>query len=155
MEDEGIKVGEVAPEFTLKDHHGKDFNLSDCRGKKVILSFHPLAWTSVCTRQMQHLEGKFDRIAQLGGLGFGLSVDSTFCKNAWAKDIGIEKTPLLSDFWPHGEYAAKLGLFRRVEGTSMRAVVILDGSGKVAWKKIYPIPEVPDIEEIMTELEKI
>lgn len=155
MEDEGIKVGEVAPEFTLKDHHGKEFNLSDCRGKKVILSFHPLAWTSVCTRQMQHLEGKFDRIAQLGGLGFGISVDSTFCKNAWAKDIGIERTPLLSDFWPHGEYAAKLGLFRRVEGTTMRAVVILDGSGKVAWKRIYPIPELPDIEEIMTELEKI
>jgi peroxiredoxin len=155
LEDEGIKVGEVAPEFTLKDHHGKDFNLSDCRGKKVILSFHPLAWTSVCTKQMQHLEGKSDRIAQLGGLGFGISVDSTFCKNAWAKDIGIERTPLLSDFWPHGEYAAKLGLFRRVEGTTMRAVVILDGSGKVAWKRIYPIPELPDIEEIMTELEKI
>ncbi len=155
MDEEGIKIGEVAPGFTLKDNHGKDFTLGDFKGKKVVLSFHPLAWTGVCTTQMQQLESKFEKIAEFGGVGFGLSVDSTFCKKAWAENIGVEKTPLLSDFWPHGGYAAELGLFREVEGTSKRAVVILDADGKVAWKKIYPVPEVPDIEEIMTELEKV
>ena len=150
-----INLGDIAPDFTLKDHNGKDVKLSDYRGRQVILSFHPLAWTGVCTTQMQQLDAKFDGIAEEGGVGFGLSVDSTFCKHAWAKDIGIERTPLLSDFWPHGGYAAELGLFREVEGTSKRAVVILDAEGKVAWKKVYPIPEVPDIDEIMTELGKV
>ncbi len=154
MSKEEIKVGDAAPDFALKDHNGNDVKLSDYKGKKVILSFHPLAWTDVCRTQMRQLDAKFDRIAELGGVGFGLSVDSTFCKHAWAKDIGVEKTPLLADFWPHGGYAAELGLFREVEGTSKRAVVILDADGKVAWKKVYPIPEVPDIDEIMAELEK-
>ena len=149
-----INVGEMAPGFNLKDQNGKDHTLADYKGKKVILSFHPLAWTGLCTTQMQQLDGKFDRIAELGGVGLGLSIDSTFTKHAWAKDMGVEKTPLLSDFWPHGGYAAELGLFRDVEGTAKRAVVILDAEGKVAWKKVYPIPEVPDIEEIMSELEK-
>lgn len=149
-----INIGDMAPDFTLKDHDGNDVTLSDYRGKKVILSFHPLAWTGVCTTQMQQLDGKFDEIAGHAGVGFGLSVDSTFCKHAWAKDMGVKRTPLLSDFWPHGGYASDLGLFREVEGTSKRAVVILDADGKVAWKKIYPIPEVPDIDEIMAELAK-
>jgi peroxiredoxin len=155
MGDQEIKLGDTAPDFTLKDHHGNDLNLSDYKGKKVILSFHPLAWTSACTKQMQQLDGKAERISALGGVGLGLSVDSTFCKHAWAKEIGVEKTPLLSDFWPHGGYADQLGLFRKVEGTSKRAVVILDGEAKVAWKKVYPIEEVPDITEIMAELERI
>ena len=154
MSGKEINLGEIAPDFNLKDHNGNDVRLSDHKGKKVILSFHPLAWTGVCTTQMQQLESKFDKIARLGGVGLGLSVDSTFCKHAWAKEIGVKKTPLVSDFWPHGGYSAELGLFRDVEGTSKRAVVILDAQGKVAWKKVYPVPEVPDIEEIMAELEK-
>ena len=154
MSGKEINLGEIAPDFNLKDHNGNDVRLSDHKGKKVILSFHPLAWTGVCTTQMQQLESKFDKIARLGGVGLGLSVDSTFCKHAWAKEIGVKKTRLVSDFWPHGGYSAELGLFRDVEGTSKRAVVILDAQGKVAWKKVYPVPEVPDIEEIMAELEK-
>ncbi|HEC83203.1 MAG TPA: redoxin domain-containing protein, partial [Firmicutes bacterium] len=43
-----MEVGDLAPDFTLKDHHGKDVALSTFRGKKVALAFHPLAWTSVC-----------------------------------------------------------------------------------------------------------
>lgn len=149
-----INVGDPVPDFSLKDHNGNDHTLSGYKGKKVILSFHPLAWTGVCTTQMKDLESKADRIAELGGVGLGLSVDSTFTKHAWAKDMGVEKTPLLSDFWPHGGYAAQLGLFRDVEGTSKRAVVIVGADGKAAWKKVYPIPEAPDIEEIVSELEK-
>jgi peroxiredoxin len=148
-----INIGDAAPNFDLKDQNGKDHALADYKGKKVVLSFHPLAWTGVCTTQMQQLESKFDEIARLGGVGLGLSIDSTFCKHAWAKDMGVKHTPLLSDFWPHGGYAQELGLFRDVEGTSKRAVVILDAAGKVTWKKVYPVAQVPDIEEIMKALE--
>ena len=40
-------VGEKIADFNLKDHHGQDFRLSDFAGKKVLLSFHPLAWTGL------------------------------------------------------------------------------------------------------------
>lgn len=41
-----IKVGEKAINFTLKDQNGKEVSLKDFKGKKVLLSWHPLAWTA-------------------------------------------------------------------------------------------------------------
>ena len=66
--------------------------------------------------------------------------------------MGVEKTPLLADFWPHGGVAIEYGIFRDAHGTSERCVFILDDTGKVKWKKIYPIAERPDIEEIVAQL---
>ena len=51
-----LQKGETAPEFVLKDQHGEEFRLSDLKGRRVLLSFHPLAWTGVCAKQMQSLE---------------------------------------------------------------------------------------------------
>jgi peroxiredoxin len=149
MAGKAVDVGEVAPDFTIKDNHGKDVNLGRQRGKKVVLGFHPLAWTAVCAQQMKDLEANSDRFAKAGAIAYGLSVDSTFCKKAWAEHLGIEKTQLLSDFWPHGAVAAAYGVFRDAHGTSERAVFIVDEKGTVRFRKIYPIAEVPDIEEIV------
>jgi peroxiredoxin len=154
MDQREIKVGDIAPDFTLKDHNGKDVKLSGLKGKKVVLGFHPLAWTSVCAQQMKDLEasaGEFDR---LGAVALGLSVDSSFSKHAWAASLGITRTPLLADFWPHGGVAASYGIFRDVEGTSKRVVVIVDAKGTVRFTKVYPISEVPDIKEIVAEAAK-
>ncbi|MFZ1947876.1 MAG: redoxin domain-containing protein, partial [bacterium] len=85
----------------------------------------------------------------------GLSIDSEFTKKAWAESLGITKTPLLADFWPHGGVAAQYGIFRERNGYSERAVFILDENGVVRFKKIYPIKEVPDIKEIVAEVAKI
>ena len=51
-----IKVGTIVPNFTLEDNKGNMVSLKDYRGRKVLLSWHPLAWTSVCTDQMRSLE---------------------------------------------------------------------------------------------------
>ncbi|MDH4137919.1 MAG: peroxiredoxin [Anaerolineae bacterium] len=155
MADKKIEVGDAAPDFTLKDQNERDVALSDFKGKKrVVLSFHPLAWTSVCKAQMQDLEkhkGDFDR---LNAVALGLSVDSVPCKKAWAEAIGVEDTPLLADFWPHGGVAQTYGIFREKHGSSKRAVFIVDKEGIVRFKKIYPIKEVPDIGEILNALEE-
>ncbi len=148
-----VEVGSVAPDFTLKDHHGKDVNLASFRGKRVILGFHPLAWTKVCAQQMKDLEKNAERFDKLNAVALGLSVDSSFTKKAWAQDLGITKTPLLADFWPHGEIAKTYGIFREKDGVSERAVFVVDTEGKVTFKKIYPMSEVPDIEEIINHLE--
>jgi len=150
-----LKVGDVAPDFTLKDHNGEEARLADFRGKKVVLGFHPFAWTSVCGQQMQDLEAMVERLEKANAVAFGMSIDTTFSKHAWAKSLDIEKTRLLSDFWPHGEVADAYGLFDDHAGRSNRAAVILDEKGVVRWIKVYPTPERPDIEEIMIEVEKI
>lgn len=144
-----IKIGEIVEDFTLKDQYGKDFRLSDYRGKKVLLSFHPLAWTPVCAKQMEGLESKYDEFNKLNVVAVGISVDSTFCKKAWGEVLKIKKLRMLSDFWPHGELSSKLGVFREKEGFSERSNILLDEEGRVMFTKLYPISEVPDIDEIV------
>ena len=147
-----IQLGKVVKSFTLQDQSGQDFVLSKMKGRRVVLSFHPLAWTPVCTKQIQSLEKNKKIFDKLNTIAVGLSVDSVPCKAAWAKAIKIKHTKLLSDFWPHGHVAKSLGLFREPDGISQRANVILDESGKVCFVKVYPISELPDINEIIAFL---
>jgi peroxiredoxin len=154
MASESIEVGAPAPDFTLKDQSEREVHLADLRGRQVVLSFHPLAWTSVCTIQMQDLEKHKADMDRLGAVALGLSVDSQPCKKAWANSIGVKETALLADFWPHGAVGQAYGIFLDKFGFTQRAVFIVDEGGKVAFKKIYPIKQVPDIEEILKALQK-
>ena len=148
-----ISVGKSAGEFTLKDQNGQEFSLAAFRGKRVLLSFHPLAWTSVCSEQMKSLEKHHSRLTALGTVAVGISVDSVPCKKAWADHLEIRNTRLLADFWPHGKVAQQFGAFRDVEGTSGRANILLDGSGKVAFVREYELRTVPDMAEIISVIE--
>ena len=147
-----IAVGSEAPDFALKDQDGKELRLSGLQGKKVLLSFHPLAWTGICAEQMKSLEANHSRFQVLNTVALGVSVDSVPTKKAWATDLGLEKTSLLSDFWPHGEVARMYGVFREQDGFSERANVVVDEQGKVMFAKVYPISELPDIEEVLGAL---
>lgn len=147
-----IKTGQKAADFILKDQHNTEFKLSDFRGRKVLLSFHPLAWTKVCARQMQSLEKNFKTLDLLNTVPIGLSVDTVPTKHAWAKSLKVKKLRMLADFWPHGKIAKTYELFREKEGFSERANVIVDEFGKVIWVKIYPIKELPDIKEVIKNL---
>ena len=144
-----IQVGDVFGDFSLKSHTEAAVDTTALPDKKILLSFHPLAWTEVCARQMQSLETRFEDFGRLNTAPLGISVDSVPCKKAWAKNLGIEKIDLLADFWPHGGLAARLGLFIDKLGFSERANVILDERRKAIFVKVYPIRELPDIQEIM------
>jgi len=150
-----IEVGDFAPDFTLKDQTGKDISLGSYKGKKIVIAFHPLAWTKVCAEQMRDLEKNAKRFEELGAVALGISVDSSFCKKAWAESLGIKLTRLLADFWPHGKVAGDYGIFREGDGFSERAVFVVDAAGRIAFKRIYPISELPDIDEIIKEVSKI
>ena len=93
-----ILKGEIAPDFTLKDQNGDEFKLSAAKGKRVLLSFHPLAWTGICAKQMQSLEANTDTFASLNTIPLGISIDSVPTKKAWAESLSIRNTRLLSDF---------------------------------------------------------
>lgn len=144
-----LEIGAVAPDFTSNDQNGKKIKLSDLKGKKVLLSFHPLAWTPVCDIQMRTLELKYEILEKMNVIPIGISIDSQYTKNAWAKAMGITKTSLIADFWPHGEIAKKYDLFIEKLGFSGRANILIDEKGLIELVKIYDIPEIPDIEEII------
>jgi len=144
-----IAVGSKAPDFILKDQDGKQVQLSELKGKKVLLSFHPLAWTKVCAEQMKSLEANYQRFEKLNSIALGLSVDAVPSKKAWAKELAIENTRLLSDFWPHGEVAKLYDIFREKDGFSERANIIVDENLKVIFAQTYPISQLPDIEEVI------
>jgi peroxiredoxin len=150
-----IEIGKKAPEFILEDIHENQVKLSDYKGKKVLLSWHPLAWTGVCTDQMRALEANHERFEKLNTVALGLSVDPVPGKLAWASVLRIKNTPLLSDFWPHGKAAKDYGIFLEDMGISERANVIIDEEGIVRWMKIYSIAQLPDIEEVFKKLEEI
>ena len=150
-----LKNGDVAPDFVLRDQNGKEFKLSDFRGKRVLLSFHPAAWTRVCSLQMQSLEANKDVFESLNTVAVGVSVDTIPSKRAWAKELGITSTRLLADFWPHGHVAKLYGIFRENDGISERANIILDETGKVIFFKIYEISQLPDIQEVISFLRQL
>jgi len=144
-----IQVGDVFGDFSLKNHAEAMVDTAQLVGRIILLSFHPLAWTEVCAKQMQSLEANVETFQSLKTVPLGLSVDSVPCKKSWAKSLGIEKVDLLADFWPHGGIAAKLGIFIDKFGFSERANIILDAERKAIFVKVYPIRELPDIHEIL------
>ena len=150
-----LTVGTAAPDFTLKDQHAKEFKLPSLRGKRVLLSFHPLAWTGVCAKQAKSLETKKDVFASLNTVAVGISVDSTPTKEAWANDLGIKDTQMLSDFWPHGAVARLYGVFRDEDGLTQRSNFIVDEKGKIVFSKVYEMGQLPDIEEVIGALRKL
>ncbi|MEO0272449.1 MAG: redoxin domain-containing protein [candidate division WOR-3 bacterium] len=135
--------------FTLKDQHGEIFDLKAFRGKKVLLSFHPLAFTKICSQQMKALEEKYEEFEKLNVVPVGISVDPVPAKHAWAKELGLKRLRILSDFWPHGAVAIMFGVFRGNDGFSERANILLNEDGEILFKKVYEIKELPNLDEIL------
>ena len=147
-----IAVGVLAPDFILMDQNEQNICLSDNKGKKVLLSWHPLSWTPVCTDQMRALETNWDKFQSLNTIPFGFSVDPPPCKKAWAVALQLNNIKLPSDFWPHGKVAQEYGIFNNQDGVSERANIIIDENGKVIWVKVYPSGQLPDINEVLQVL---
>jgi peroxiredoxin len=144
-----VKPGDPAKNFSLKDQNDTTFDLYENLHKRILLSFHPLAWTAFCAGQMKSLEDNRDVFSALNTVAVGISVDSVPCKKAWAETLGITHTPLLCDFWPQGRVAQHYGIFREANGFSERANVIIDEKQNVMFIKVYPVHTVPDIQEVI------
>ncbi len=148
-----IKIGDLAPDFELEDQDGKKVKLSELKGKKVLISFHPLAWTPICIDQMRDLESHYEEIEKKGvDTVLGISVDPQPSKGVWAKSLGLEEVRILADFEPKGKMAKDYGLYNEEFGTSQRANVLVDEEGKVTWIKKYKMSELPDIDEVIENI---
>jgi mycoredoxin-dependent peroxiredoxin len=141
-----VEVGDVAPDFELKDQHGTPVRLADHRGERnVVVVFYPLAFSGVCTGELGAIR---DLLPTLGGdvRVLAVSVDSMFAQRAWSDQEGYG-FPLLSDFWPHGEVARTYGVFDAERGVAVRGTFIIDREGVVRWKVVNAIPDARDIDE--------
>jgi len=84
----------------------------------------------------------------------GISTDSVYSNEAWAKTLGGLLYPLLSDFWPHGKTAVDYGILRGT-GTTERAIFVVDEAGVIRYIDIHPISEVPPLSKILAALDAL
>ena len=84
----------------------------------------------------------------------GISVDTAFTNAEWAKSLGVEKVPLLSDFFPHGGVARRYGVLRD-DGYAERVIFIIDKEGVIRYIDVNEIDELPDNEVIFRELARL
>ncbi len=141
-----VEVGDRAPDFELQDQHGAPVRLSDLRGRKVVLVFYPLAFTSVCHGELSAIRDELVPAAEGDVEVLTVSVDSVFAHRAWADREGYTFS-MLSDFWPHGEVARAYGVFDEEKGIALRGTFIIDGEGVIRWKIVNAIGSARDVTE--------
>lgn len=150
-----LKAGDVAPDFELPSTKHATVRLSDFRGKKnVVLSFVPAAWTPVCSDQWPGYNIARELFEAHDAIIIGISVDNVPTLYAWTGEMGELWFPVVSDFWPHGGYASKLGILRG-DGTSERAIVIIDKQGVIRWLHVNDINKRPELGMIMKQLDEL
>ena len=150
-----VKIGDMAPDFTLPSVSGEKITLSQYRGKKnVVLSFVPAAWTPVCSDQWPGYNIVKDMFDMNDSVLLGITVDNIPTLYAWTRQMGKLWFPVLSDFWPHGQVASRYGVLRS-DGVSERALIYIDKKGIVRDIQVNDINKRPDLESCATTLEKM
>jgi peroxiredoxin len=149
-----LPPGTEAPEFSLPSTPDQTVSLSEFRGRPVILAFYPEDWSPVCSDQLalyQELLPEFQRFnAEL----LGISVDGIWSHLAFAKDRNLH-FPLLSDFEPKGDLSRTYQVYRATEGTSERALYVIDADGIVRWSYVSPVGINPGADGILRALESL
>lgn len=147
-------IGGRAPLFLLESgQHGR-IALSDYLGQPAILAFYPADWSPVCGDQMALYNEIMDEFERFRATLLGISVDSRWCHAAFAEARKL-RFPLLADFEPKGAVARDYGVYRPGEGTSERALFVIDPGGRIAWKHVSPIDVNPGADGILEPLESM
>ena len=150
-----VKVGDRAPVFTLPAVSKEMVSLEQYLGKKnIVLSFVPAAWTPVCSDQWPGYNIVKDIFDQYDAVLLGITVDNIPTLFSWTNQMGNLWFPVLSDFWPHGKAAASYGVLRS-DGTTERALFIIDKKGSIRYIDVHDINKRPPFEDLVKELEKL
>ena len=155
-----IPVGSKAPDFTLKSKSPADVEvkLSNNHGKKnTVLLFFPLAFTSVCTKEMCDITSGLGAYTDLNADVIGISVDSPFAQAAWAQKESIKIT-LASDLnkTVTKAYDVVFPMLAGVGDTSARAAFVIDKQGVVQYSEQTPTPkDLPNFEAVKAALAKL
>ena len=123
-----IQVGEKAPDFELKDNHGRSVKLSDFRGgKNVVLLFYPFAFTGVCTGELCELRDNLPQFSDRDTQLLAVSNDSIHTLRVFAED----------------------------KGCAVRGTFVIDKEGVVRWTVVNALPDARDLNEYVKALDAI
>jgi peroxiredoxin len=149
-----LAAGTQAPEFELHATPDQKLSLADFRGKALILVFYPEDWSPVCSDQLALYQELLPDFKELGAELVAISVDGVWCHLAFAENRNLH-FPLLADFEPKGDVARAYGVYRSGDGTSERALFVLDGGGVVQWSYVSPVGMNPGADGILRALEEL
>ncbi|HEU4628609.1 MAG TPA: redoxin domain-containing protein [Gemmatimonadaceae bacterium] len=149
-----LQAGTPAPDFTLHCTPDQRLSLGELRGRPVVLAFYPADWSPVCGDQMALYNEILPEFREHGAELLGISVDGVWCHAAFARQRNLH-FPLLSDFEPKGAVSRLYGAYRAEDGTSARALFVLDGDGIIRWSYLSPVGVNPGADGILTALESL
>lgn len=127
----GGEVGQIAPDFELKDESGETWRLSDHRGKVVALVFYPRDETPVCTKQMCSMRDRWEDYQASGAEVVAVSVGSVESHKRFANHHNLPQR-LLAD---ERSEVARLYNVKSLMGGSQRAVIIIDPTGVIHYRR--------------------
>lgn len=149
-----LAVGTQAPDFSLPTTPDQRVSLSEFLGRPVILAFYPADWSPVCGDQMALYNEILSEFSRFDAELIGISVDGVWCHLAFAHDRKL-RFPLLADFEPKGNVARQYGVYRDHEGTSERALFVIDAEGLIRWSYVSPVGINPGADGILRALEDL
>ena len=148
-----MKIGDTAPNFSLKDGHGDEWNLSEQRGKTVVLLFYPGDNTPVCTKQLCSVRDNWEQYQSTGAEVVGISTDSVKSHRDFGDKYNLTLR-LLAD--ETGEVNKLYGATSWLPGRSARAVVVIDKTGRVAYHKVQSLSLFrPKDDEILEAIKQV
>lgn len=149
-----LAPGTPAPDFTLPSGSGGTISLSDFRGQPVVLVFYPADWSRVCGDQVVLYNEILPIFEEYQAQLLGISVDGVWCHRAFAAAHNLD-FPLLADFEPKGAVARAYGVYRQEDGTSERALFVVDAEGIIRWSYVSPIGVNPGADGILAALDAL
>ncbi|MGH7653301.1 MAG: redoxin domain-containing protein [Gemmatimonadaceae bacterium] len=149
-----LGAGTRAPDFELHATPDQTVSLGDFSGKPLVIAFYPADWSPVCGDQMALYNQLLPEFHKLGAELVGISVDGAWCHAAFsaARELHF---PLLADFEPKGAVARAYGAYREGEGTTERALFVIDGEGVIRWSYCSPVGVNPGADGILEALESM
>jgi peroxiredoxin len=149
-----LPAGTPAPEFALHVTPDQSLALSELRGRPVILAFYPADWSPVCGDQMALYNEILPEFQKFNAELLGISVDGVWCHEAFSQNRHLH-FPLLADFEPKGAVAQLYGAYRNHDGTTERALFVIDKNGVITWSYCSPVAVNPGADGILDALEKL
>ncbi len=139
-----LAVGQDAPDFTLRDQNNQQVMLSSFRAaKNVLLVFFPLAFTSICARELDEIRDRMADFVNDDTATLAISVGPSPTHKVWATERGFT-FPVLADFWPHGGVSRTYGVFNENSGFANRGTFAVDRSGVIRFAECKQPGEVRD-----------
>lgn len=152
-----LTINKLAPEFQSKVFHEgkvKTVNLSDYKGKWVVLFFYPADFTFVCPTELGELADNYEKLKQMNVEVLSVSTDTEFVHKAWwdnSSTIKKIKFPMVAD--PTGRICRAYGTYIREEGLSLRGTFIIDPDGVLKAYELHDNSIGRSIHELVRKVE--